>query len=248
MLKITPDEGRRLLLLEPEGPLEQADFAALDAAFDRLAGGEGRISLAIHAPAFPGWTDFATFFAHADFIRRHEPRVEKLAVVSDARALELLPRIADRLLGAEVRRFPAADLAAALAWAAEPPAAEGGVEEIPGLPANVLGLSAHGVVSARDYARVIAPAIEARLKAGGKLRLLYRLGPAFEAYTAGAYLADGRLGLAHWNDFERVAVVTDAEWIARSLRIFAPLIPAEIHVFPEADFDEAKAWIGAPAA
>lgn len=247
MLKITPDRPGRTLLVEPDGPLTEADFAALSAAFDDLAGEDGSVTLVVHAPAFPGWADFAAFFAHADFVRRHEPRLAKLAVVSDSRVLEILPRIADLLLGTEVRRFPAADLAAAIAWAAEPVAETGGVEEIPGLPANVLGLSAHGVVSARDYASVIAPMIEARLKAdpGRKLRLLYRLGPGFRSYTAGAFLADARLGLSHWSDFERVAVVTDVDWIARSARIFAPLIPAAVHVFPEGDFEEAKVWAAA---
>jgi hypothetical protein len=44
-----------------------------------------------------------------------------------------------------------------------------------------------------------------------------------------------------------VAVVTEVGWISRSVRVFAPLIPGEVRVFPDAELDAAKDWISAPA-
>lgn len=244
MLKITDDAAHRALILEPSGPLAEADFAALAARFEARAAA-GPVNLVINAAAFPGWTDFAAFASHLGFIRDHQRRVEKIALVSDSRLLDLAPRVADLVLAADIRHFPADALAAALAWAAEPEPERGGVEVIPGLPDDVLGLSAHGEVTARDYAETIRPLIEARLKAHPKLKLIYRLGPDFASYSAGAIWSDARLGFTHFSDFSKVAVVTDVGWIAGAVRIFAPLIPGEIQVFPDAEFANAKAWLSA---
>ena len=46
------------------------------------------------------------------------------------------------------------------------------VENIPGLPDSVLGFSARGTVTARDYEAVIIPAVEARFARQQKVRFL----------------------------------------------------------------------------
>jgi len=246
MLEITDDTARHALVVEPSGALTREDFAALARRFEaRAAAGDGRVNLVIHAPGFPGWADFEGFLAHVDFVRKHEARVEKVALVSDSRILDAAPAVARLFVSAEIRHFPAEDLAAALAWIAAP-AAPGGFEVMEGLPDDVLGIAARGEITARDYAETLRPLIEAKLKAHPKLRLLYRLGPRFD-YTAGAVLADARLGLSHWSDFARIAVVTDIDWIARSVRLFAPLIRGEVRVFADGDLEAAKAWVVAPA-
>jgi hypothetical protein len=74
----------------------------------------------VHAPAFPGWADFAGFLEHLQFIRAHERLVPKIALVSDSVLLDIVPRIARHFVSADVRTFPAEDLAAALRWSAEP--------------------------------------------------------------------------------------------------------------------------------
>ncbi|MBP7242893.1 STAS/SEC14 domain-containing protein [Amaricoccus sp.] len=246
MLKITDDPARHALVLEPSGGLTRDDFAALDRRFEaRAAADGGRINLVVNAPTFPGWADFSGFLAHLDFVRTHQARVEKVALVSDSRLLDAAPAVARLFVSAEIRHFPGDGLAAAQAWIAAP-AAPGGFELMAGLPEDVLGISATGEITARDYAETLRPLIEARLKTRPKLRLLYRIGPEFD-YTAGAVLADARLGLTHWSDFERVAIVTDVDWIARAVRLFTPLIPGEVRVFPDAGIDAAKVWVSAPA-
>lgn len=248
MLSITDDAARHALLIEPAGALTRDDFVELGRRFEARAAAEGgRINLVVHAPAFPGWSDFAGLLAHLDFIRTHASRVEKIALVSDSRILDVAPAIVRHFVGAEIRHFPAAGLQEALAWVAEPAAPGGGFTLIEGLPEDVLGISAAGEITARDYADTLAPLIRARLKTRPRLKLLYRLGPDFGGYSAGAVLSDARFGMTHWNDFSQVAIVTDVDWIARSVRLFAPLIPGEVRVFANAEFDAAKAWLAAAA-
>ena len=109
-------------------------------------------------------------------------------------------------------------------------------------PPGIVALNAEGKITDSDYKTVVVPAIEAAKTAHGKVRILIRFGPEFEGYTAHAMLDDTMLGLSHWNDFERLAVVTDVDWIGQGVRLFAPLIPAKVRVFPVGALDEALGW------
>ncbi len=246
MLTITEDDLHDCLVLEPSGPLTRRDLDALTERFDARVNATDRVpNLVIRAGSFPAWADFAALLRHLRFIREHHRLVERVAIVSDARALDLAPRLARHFVSAEVRHFAAADLEAALAWVGERPADRSHVTLIEGLPDDVLGISVAGVISARDYAETIVPAIEAKLATYPKLRLLYRIGPEFEAFTPGAVWSDALIGVKHLTGFSRVAVVSDVGWIRHAVRAFAPLMPAEVHVFGDDALTEAKAWVAA---
>jgi hypothetical protein len=246
MLTITDDEAHNCLVLEPSGPLTRRDLDALTERFDARVAATDRVpNLVIRAGSFPAWADFAALLKHLRFIREHHRLVERVAIVSDARALDLAPRLARRFVSADVRHFPTADLDAALAWVGEPPAETSHVTVMEGLPDGVIGLSVAGVVTARDYTETIVPLIEERLARHGKVSLLYRIGPEFEAFTPGAVWSDALVGVKHLTAFHRVAVVSDIGWIRHAMRVFAPLVPAEVHVFADDALAEARAWVAA---
>ena len=120
MLKITDDDAHNCLVLEPSGPLTRRDLDALTERFDARVNATDRVpNLVIRAGSFPAWADFAALLKHLRFIREHHRLVERVAIVSDARALDLAPRLARRFVSADVRHFPAADFEAALAWVGE---------------------------------------------------------------------------------------------------------------------------------
>jgi hypothetical protein len=54
---------------------------------------------------------------------------------------------------------------------------------------------------------------------------------------------DTKVGLKHLTHFEKIAVVTDAEWIIRSIKVLGFMIPGEVKTFSNDQFDEAKTWI-----
>jgi hypothetical protein len=72
------------------------------------------------------------------------------------------------------------------------------------------------------------------------------LGPEYDGFEVGAMLQDAKLGLGHLSDFERIAVVTDRDWIAHTLRATAFLIPAPIELFTPDQLEEARRWIAEP--
>jgi len=115
------------------------------------------------------------------------------------------------------------------------------------LPERVLGLKASGEVTAEDYKTVLVPAIEKQLTRHKKVRLLYVFGDEFKGYTGGAAWEDAKVGMKHLTSFERVAVVTDVDWIENVIRAFGFAVPGEVRVFDGDDFEEARQWISEPA-
>jgi len=122
------------------------------------------------------------------------------------------------------------------------------LELITDLPENVLGIRARGDVTAEDYQSVLVPAVETRLRTQKKLRLLYVLGPEFTGYTGAAAWEDTKVGMRHFTDFDRIAVVTDVDWVSRMVRAFGFVLPGDVRVFPNAEADRAQTWICEPPA
>jgi hypothetical protein len=112
-----------------------------------------------------------------------------------------------------------------------------------GYPADVIAISASGHITSDDYEKVLIPLVEDRIKAEGKVKLLYMLTPEFAGFSAGAMWDDAKLGLLHFGDFAKVALVTDIDWMRAGTKLFAPLMRFEVRVYPVAELDAAKAWI-----
>jgi hypothetical protein len=122
------------------------------------------------------------------------------------------------------------------------------LETIEGLPENALGFSAKGNVSAKDYETVLIPAVEEKLKHHDKVRLLYHLGDEFERFEVGAMWDDAKVGLAHITEWEKIAIVTDVNWIQQAGKIFGFAIetmsvPGDVKIFHNSELDDAIKWI-----
>jgi SpoIIAA-like len=117
------------------------------------------------------------------------------------------------------------------------------LETLEGMPEGVVGIRATGRVTGDDYRTVFVSALDRALEQGGKARLLYELGGDYEGYDAGGLWQDLRLGATHFTSFERIAVVTDIDWIEHAVRIFGVLIPGEVRVFGLAEREAAVDWV-----
>ena len=108
---------------------------------------------------------------------------------------------------------------------------------------NVVAVRAAGKVTGDDYETVLIPQIEEKLKSYDKIRLLYQLGPEFEGYEAEAIWDDTKVGLKHLTAFEKIAIVTDSEWIIRAVKAFGFMMPGEVRLFANGELTEAQSWI-----
>lgn len=89
------------------------------------------------------------------------------------------------------------------------------LERIQGLPENVLGFSAKGEVTGKDYESVLIPAVEELLIRYKKVRLLYHIGEEFAGFDAKALLDDARVGIQHFYAWDKICVVTDVGGLAQ---------------------------------
>lgn len=122
------------------------------------------------------------------------------------------------------------------------------LEPIEGLSGNTVGFTAKGNVTAEDYETVLIPAVEEALKSHKKIRLLYHLGDEFKRFEAGAMWDDAKVGLTHITEWEKIAIVTDVNWIQQAGKIFGlaietKAVPGDVKVFHNSELDEAIRWI-----
>ena len=117
------------------------------------------------------------------------------------------------------------------------------IEILKSFPDNVIALSCEGQVIKEDYDRILVPAILEALKRHEKIRLFYKTSANFTGYDAGAIWQDFKIGVEHPTRWERVAVVTDVDWIAQMMRLFSFLIPCPAKLFSPSELAQAHAWI-----
>ena len=120
------------------------------------------------------------------------------------------------------------------------------IELLKGFPDNVVAAACQGQITKNDYDTVLVPAVEKALKSHDKIRFYYEAGTDFTGIDASAAWEDFKLGMEHFLRWERVAVVTDVEWIKQTMRIFSFVMPADMRVFPVAEAAKARAWIVSP--
>ncbi len=122
------------------------------------------------------------------------------------------------------------------------------MDVIEDLPSGVIGVRAHGKITHDDYEKVLAPMLESALDAQAnqdgtsKISFLYVI-EGFDGAEVEAVWDDTKLGIRHWNDFERIALVTDIDWMKNMTKMFAWMIPAEVKVLHLADIEEATKWV-----
>lgn len=117
------------------------------------------------------------------------------------------------------------------------------IEMIEDLPEKVVAVNVSGVVKDEDYDKVLIPAIEDKMQKYGKIRMLYRLDPAFEKFTHQALLKDAKVGTRHFTSFEKIAVVSDVDWMNSAVEIFKYVIPGPVKTYRNEELSEARAWI-----
>lgn len=119
------------------------------------------------------------------------------------------------------------------------------IERMEGMPAGTIGLRASGKLSREDYVEVLEPALREGVDSG-ELRLVFVLAD-FEGLEHGAWAEDMKTGLRTWvrdhSAWKRFALVTDVEWVAKAMRVFAWMAPGETRVFGLGEVDAARDWV-----
>ncbi len=106
---------------------------------------------------------------------------------------------------------------------------------------NLIGFKVTDKLHGDDYQRFVHT-MEAILTAEGKVRLFvqYEYFPGWDVYAA---WDDFKLNLAHYSDFERIAVVGDHKWKKLMTCFAKPFSQAEVRYFNTSEIDAAWKWL-----
>jgi len=124
------------------------------------------------------------------------------------------------------------------------------IERLSDLPAGVIGFRASGKLTRDQYREMMEP-IYAALERGEKLNIYFELADDFDGLDLAALWEDmkaaGSVGLKHRSSWQKMALVTDKNWIRHGAAVFGPLAPGELRIFDPDEKDQAKNWITGPS-
>ncbi len=111
------------------------------------------------------------------------------------------------------------------------------------MPAGTIGFEAVGEVEDDDWEEAVEPVLRQEIAAGRDVRLLYLIGTGARELEGDAMSADTGFRVRHATSYERVAVVSDEDWMRPALRALSFLLPGKARGFRVRDLAEAKAWL-----
>jgi len=119
------------------------------------------------------------------------------------------------------------------------------IERMEDMPVGTIGLRASGKLTRDEYRQVLEPALKEGTESG-ELRMVFVL-TDFHGVEPAAVPEDIKTGLSAWfvhhSAWKRFAVVTDVDWVAKSMHLFAWMAPGEIMIYGVDGLEDAKAWV-----
>jgi len=115
MIKTEPISGNVLKIVAPE-KLKAGDFRQIAPQVDSLINQHGKIRLLIDASGFKGWENIAAFEDHAGFVKNHQQKVERIAVLVSHDWQHWLIGAVRIFLHPEVRAYDKNQESEALRW------------------------------------------------------------------------------------------------------------------------------------
>ena len=118
------------------------------------------------------------------------------------------------------------------------------IDVLQDMPDGVTGIRVSGRLSADDLRRFGA-AME-KLVNNDEIRIVEVIASDYEGFGPGGLVEDLKVGFGamfrHHSAFQRIAVVTDKEWVVHTLHALAWLVPGELAVFGLDELERAKDW------
>jgi hypothetical protein len=118
------------------------------------------------------------------------------------------------------------------------------IEVLPAMPQGVTGIRVSGRLSGDDL-REFESTMETLRKAD-EIRIVEVIAADYEGFGPGGLVEDLKLGFGvlfrERSAFKRIAVVSDKEWVVKTLHALAWLVPGELKTFGLDELDVAADW------
>jgi hypothetical protein len=99
--------------------LKAEDFRQIAPQIDSLIKSHGKIRLLIDATGFNGWENIAAFETHIGFVKHHQQKIERIAVLAAHEWQHWLVGTIKMFVHPEVRAFNKSQESEALQWIVE---------------------------------------------------------------------------------------------------------------------------------
>ena len=117
------------------------------------------------------------------------------------------------------------------------------IEVLNGFPPTVMSFACKNQVTKEDNEHVLTPTVARTLADYRKVRLYFQIDPNFAGVEPKALWEAFKLGVEHLFRWDRIAVVTDVEWIRHTFTVFSCVIPCTARVFRLEKVSTAKGWV-----
>ncbi|MEO6608436.1 MAG: STAS/SEC14 domain-containing protein, partial [Aestuariivirga sp.] len=160
MIKIEFTQSKKVLMLTLTGTLTVDGIAKIKMTLDEHINQDDNIpNLVLHLSKMPHWDGFQALKEHLKLVKDHQRLIKKIAIVGGGVAVTVVPYIMDHFIAAKLRHFPERRLEEAKTWAEAEDDHPGEFEILDGLPRDVVGIRARGIITAQDYEKTLIPLI-----------------------------------------------------------------------------------------
>lgn len=119
------------------------------------------------------------------------------------------------------------------------------VELLTGFPPHVAAYRASGTVHKEEYEQVVMARVDEVAAKYGKINFLVLLQTDIGNYSFGAFIDYLKVSFEHFSKWNRIAIVTDQNWVRKSYEVLSLLVHGEIRGYELKEFEEAKQWVSA---
>ncbi|MBS1894894.1 MAG: STAS/SEC14 domain-containing protein [Actinobacteria bacterium] len=117
------------------------------------------------------------------------------------------------------------------------------IKRVGAMPPGTVGFQTVGDVYDEDWEEVVQPVLDEVIEAEEKVRMLLIVGPKNRAVDGVSVGSDLGFRARHGGSFERLAVVSDEDWMWPALGVLSFVIPVRARGFSVADLPEAISWL-----
>ncbi len=120
------------------------------------------------------------------------------------------------------------------------------VELLTGFPPHVAAYRAWGTVDKEEYEQVVMARVDEVAAKYGKINFLVLLQTDMDNYSFGAFIDYLKVSFEHFSKWNRMAIVTDQNWVRKAYEVLSLLVHGEIKGYELKDFEEARQWVSGP--
>ncbi len=108
---------------------------------------------------------------------------------------------------------------------------------------RVAAFEASGEVTGEEYKRIVVPHIDNIAKQHDKVSFLLLLNTDIGNYDLSAWMKDIGVGFKYFSQWDRLAVVSDQDWLNKLSEVMGYVIPGNVKSFKRSELTQAKEWV-----